>query len=131
MLQVRENKISLRNSSGGPEYLRTLEGTLLTMQCKWTFTKRFMLATNKIPRVTVTITKKASLAAIARYISITTIYTVRYLQIFKAGHSFQVSTAMICKERSIGLPWFSTKPQIMTLFYLTSMAAPSLYIQLN
>jgi len=34
MLQVRENEISLRNSSGGPEYLRTLEGTLLTMQCK-------------------------------------------------------------------------------------------------
>jgi len=21
---------------------------------------------------------------------------------------------MICKEKSIGLPWFSTKPQIMT-----------------
>jgi len=33
MLQVRENEISLRNSSGGPEYLLTLEGTLLTMQC--------------------------------------------------------------------------------------------------
>jgi len=31
MLQVRENEISLRNSSGGPEYLRTLWGTLLTM----------------------------------------------------------------------------------------------------
>jgi len=28
------------------------------------------------------------LAAIARYISITTIYTVRYLQIFNAGHFF-------------------------------------------
>jgi len=40
MLQVRENEISLRNSSGGPEYLRLLEGTLLTMQCKWTFTIR-------------------------------------------------------------------------------------------
>jgi len=59
MLQVRENEISLRNSSGGPEYLHTLEGTLLTMQCKWTFTKRFILSTlKKIPRVTVTITKK-------------------------------------------------------------------------
>jgi len=34
MLQVLENEISLRNSSGGPEYLRTLQGTLLTMQCK-------------------------------------------------------------------------------------------------
>jgi len=45
MLQVRENEISLRNSSGGPEYLCTLEGTLLTMQCKWTFTKLFILST--------------------------------------------------------------------------------------
>jgi len=34
MLQVRENEISVRNSSRGPVYLRTLEGTLLTMQCK-------------------------------------------------------------------------------------------------
>jgi len=34
MLQVRKNEISLRNSSGGPEDLRPLEGTLLTMQCK-------------------------------------------------------------------------------------------------
>jgi len=33
MLQVRENEISLRNSSGGPECLHTLEGILLTMQC--------------------------------------------------------------------------------------------------
>jgi len=40
MLQVRENEISLRNSSGGPEHLRTLEVTLLAMQCKLTFTKR-------------------------------------------------------------------------------------------
>jgi len=45
MLQVRENEISLRNSSGGPEHLRTLEETLLTMQRKWTFTKRFILST--------------------------------------------------------------------------------------
>jgi len=45
MLQVRENEISLSNSSRGPDYLRTLEGTLLTMQCKWTFTKRFILST--------------------------------------------------------------------------------------
>ena len=37
--------ISLRNSSGGPEYLRPLEGTLLTMQSKWTFTQRFILST--------------------------------------------------------------------------------------
>jgi len=59
MLQVRENGIALRNSSGGPEHLLTLEGTLLTMQCKWTFTKRFILSTlKKMPRVTVTTTKK-------------------------------------------------------------------------
>ena len=68
MLQVRENEISLRNSSGGPEYLRPLEGTLLTMQCKWTFTKRFILSTRNNNHK-----KNASLAAIARYISITTL----------------------------------------------------------
>jgi len=44
--------------------------------------------TKKMPHVTVTITKNASLAAIARYISIMTIYTVGYLQIFNAGHFF-------------------------------------------
>ena len=44
-LQVRENEISLSNSSRGPDYLCTLEGTLLTMQCKWTFRKRFILST--------------------------------------------------------------------------------------
>jgi len=46
MLQVRENEISLRNSSGGPEYLLILDskGTLLTMQGKWTFTKHFILS---------------------------------------------------------------------------------------
>jgi len=38
--------------------------------------------------VTVTITKNASLAAITRYIRITTIHTVRYLQVFNAGHFF-------------------------------------------
>jgi len=48
MLQVRENEISLRNSSSGPEYLLILEGTLLTMQCKWTFRKRFILSTLQI-----------------------------------------------------------------------------------
>jgi len=57
MSQVRENEISLRNSSVGPEYLRTLEGTLLTIHCKWSSTKRFY-NTKKMPRVTVTITKK-------------------------------------------------------------------------
>jgi len=37
---------------------------------------------------------------------------VGYLQIFNAGHFFSVSTAMIFKERSIGLPWFLAKPQM-------------------
>jgi len=45
MLQVRENDISLRNSSSVPEYLRILEGTLLTMQCKCTLTKRLIFST--------------------------------------------------------------------------------------
>ena len=45
MLQVRENEISLRNSSGGPEYLRTLQGTLLTMKWKCSFTEGFVLST--------------------------------------------------------------------------------------
>jgi len=44
--------------------------------------------TKKMPHVTVTLTKNASLAAIARFISITTIYIVRNLQIFNTGHSF-------------------------------------------
>jgi len=82
--------------------------------------------TKEMPHVTITITKNVSLAAIARYISITTIYTVGYLQIFETrGISLQVSIAMICKKRTIGLLWFSKKTQIMTLFYLASRAAPS------
>jgi len=44
--------------------------------------------TKEIPCVTVTITNNDPLAAVVRYISITTIYTVRYLQIFNAGHFF-------------------------------------------
>ena len=44
--------------------------------------------TKKMTHVTVTITKNASLAAIAMYINITTIYTVRNLQTFNAGHFF-------------------------------------------
>jgi len=41
-----------------------------------------------MPHITVKIIINGSLAAIARYISITTIYTVGYLQIFNAGHFF-------------------------------------------
>ena len=42
--------------------------------------------TNKMPHVAVTIIKNVSLAAIARYNSITTIYIMRNLQISNAGH---------------------------------------------
>jgi len=74
MLQVRENEISLRNSSGGPEYLRLLEGTLLmsddAMQMDVHKALNPFYTTKKMPHVTVTITKNASLATIARYISI-------------------------------------------------------------
>ena len=75
--------------------------------------------------------KNASLAAIAMYISIRKFTQYAICRFSTQGISFQVSIAMICKERSIGLPWYLTKPQIMTLFYLASRAAPSWYIQLN
>ena len=93
MLQVHENEISLRDSSGCPMYLRTVDLTLLTiaddaMQMDVHKTFYPFYTTKKMPHVTVTITKKASLAAIARYISFTIIYTVGYLQIFNAGHFF-------------------------------------------
>jgi len=42
--------------------------------------------TKEMPHVTATITKNASLAAIAKCISIMTNYTVGYLQIFNTGH---------------------------------------------
>jgi len=45
MLQVRENDFTAQQLCGGPEYSLPLEGTLLTMPCKWTFTKRFILST--------------------------------------------------------------------------------------
>jgi len=44
--------------------------------------------TKKMPHVTVTITKNALLAASVMHISITTICTVHYLQIFNEGHFF-------------------------------------------
>jgi len=65
MLQVRENEISLRNSSGGPEYLRPLEGTLLTsddtMQMDVHKTLYPFYTAKKIPRVTVRITHKKTI----------------------------------------------------------------------
>ena len=119
-------KISLRNSSGGPEFLRTLEGTLLTMQCKWRFRKRFILAAlqRKCPMLRQQSQKNTTLAAIARYISITTIYTVGIYRFSTQGISFQVSIAMISKERSIGFPWFSTKTEIINLYLLSRQVAP-------
>ena len=51
--------------------------------------------TKEMPHVTVTITKNGSLAAIAMYISIMTFYTVRYLQIFNAGH---FSSSKHCRD---------------------------------
>jgi len=57
MLPVRKNEISLRNSSGGPEYLRPVEGTLLSMQTDIHTTLYPFYTTEKMPHVTVTITK--------------------------------------------------------------------------
>jgi len=90
--------------------------------------------TKEMSHVTVKITENALLAAVPRYIGITRIYTAGYLQIVNTGHflsSRHWHIAMICKERSIGFPWFSTKTQIMTLFYLASRTPPSWYIQLK
>jgi len=58
--------------------------------------------TKKMPRVTVTITKNASLAAIAMYISTILRQFTQYAicRFSTQGISFQVSIAMICKERS-------------------------------
>ena len=60
------------------------------MQCKWMFTKRLIFSTlqENAPCYGNNHTKNASLAAIARYISITTIYTEGYLQVFNAGHFY-------------------------------------------
>jgi len=88
MLQVRENEISLRNSSGGPEYLRTqrkiADGA---MQMDVNNSLNPFYTTKEMPHVTVTITRNA---VIARYISIMTTYTVGYLQIFNTGHFFSI-----------------------------------------
>ena len=118
MLQVCENEISLRNSSSGPEYLSPLEGTLLTMQCKWTFTKHFILSTlQKMPHFTVTITKERFVGSNSQvYIVLRQFTQYAICRFSTKGISFQLSIAMNCKERSIGMSWFSTKPQIMTFF---------------
>ena len=87
--------------------------------------------TKEMPHVTVTITKNASLAAIARYISITTIYTVGYLQNFTAGHFFSSMQCYDLKRKKHWISMVFNKTQIMALFYWASKAAPSWYIQLN
>ena len=103
MLKVRENDISLRNSSGGPEHLRTLEGTLLTMQCKWTFTKRSFLHYKENSPCYSNSHKNASFAAVARYISITTIYTKDREPIYHRQQNCGISLAgrkssLFCRE---------------------------------
>jgi len=131
MLQVRENEISLRNSSSGPEYLRTQGEHCWRCNANGRQNALSFLHYNEMPHVTVTITKNTSLAAIARYISITTIYTVGYLQIFNAGHFF---SSMHCHDLERKKHWIAmvfNETQIMTLFYLTSRAAPSWCIHLN
>ena len=84
---MRKNEISLRNSSGGPEYLHTQRNIADdAMEVAVNKSLYPFYTTKEMPRVTATITKNASLAAIARYISIMTNYTVGYLQIFNTGH---------------------------------------------
>jgi len=88
--------------------------------------------TKEMPHVTVTITKNASLAAVPRYISITTIYSVGHLRIFNEGNLFSSKHChdMYRKKHWIAMR-FSTKTQILTFIYLASRAAPNWYIQLN
>jgi len=88
MLQVRENDISLRNSSGGPEHLRIQGEHCWRCNANGRQIALSFLHYKGNAHVTVTITKNALMAAVARYISITTIYTVGYLQIFNTGHFF-------------------------------------------
>ena len=88
MLQVRQNEISMRNSSGGSDLFAHLRGNIAddAMQTDVRETLYPFYTKKKMPHVTLTITKKPSLAAIARYI--TKIYTAGCLQIFNVGHFF-------------------------------------------
>jgi len=89
LLQVRENEISLRNSSAGPEYLRTHREHC--WRCNGSGPEQIALSFlhyKGSAHVTVAITKNASLAVVATYISVTAIYTVGYLQILHARHFF-------------------------------------------
>ena len=117
MLRVREVEISLHNSSGGPEYLRTLEKHCWQCSANERSQNDLSYTTKKMSHVRVAITKNAWLGVTARYILVLRQFSQQAICRFSTqGISFQVRIAMICKERSIGLPWFSTKPQIMTLF---------------
>jgi len=88
MLRVNEIEISLHNSSGGLEYLRTLEKHCWQCSVNGRSQNNLSYTTKKMSHVRATITKNASLEAIARYISITTIFTEDYLQVFNAGNFF-------------------------------------------
>ena len=85
------------------------------MQCKCAFAKHFSLTTRLHHKENALCynnghKKCASLAAIARYIPI--IFTIGYLQIFKARYLFS-------QKYFHGL----TNPQIMTLFYLARLVS--------
>jgi len=78
-----------------------------------------------MPHVRVTITKNASLGAVARYISITTIFTIGYLQVFNAGHFF---SSKHCHDLQRKKHWFAMVFNETTNYdfiYLASRAAPS------
>jgi len=88
MLQVRENEMSLRISFGVPEYLRTqrencwrcnANGRQIALSFPHYKGNAPCYRNNR---------KKRLLAAVARSISITTIYTAGYLQIYNTGHFF-------------------------------------------
>ena len=65
------------------------------MQMEVQKTLYLFYTTKKMPHVTATITKNVSLAAIARYNSITTIYIVRNVQISNARDFFSINH---CKD---------------------------------
>jgi len=100
-------------SMGGNIDILLIVSRLLTMQCKWTFTKHFTLPNHiKCPMLWQQSQKCASLAALTRYITI--IYTCNKLPAdFKSGPAR-------FKE---ALPWYLTKPQIVTVFFLARLVS--------
>jgi len=69
---------------------RTLRGNIAddAVQMDVHKTLNLFYPTRKCPMLRCQSRKNASLAAVVRYINITTIYTVGYLQIFNAGHFY-------------------------------------------